>query len=543
MINTMKRNSILEACFGNNNLDLFTEIRKLRRCSPTVATVIDGVSENIPEHFATIYKDLYNSIPNEVEIEKIKGLLNSRITMSSLNEVRKVTPVVVRDAVSHLKAGKSDPVLQFGSDCLKNAPTILYDHLAEVFQSFLIHGHVSSVLMLSTMMPLLKDKMGDVCASNNYRSIAISSLILKIFDWVIILLYGDKLNLDPLQFGYQPNVSTNMCTWAAVETIQYFLRNGSNVYVCALDMSKAFDRVNHSVLFVKLLERNLPDIYVRLLIHMYRKQTSKVMWNQLESNEFALTNGVKQGAVLSAILYCIYVNDLYQELRKNKYGCWVNGDYFGILGYSDDILLQAPSVSALKHILKTCEKFAEEHNLQFSTNPNPSKSKCKCIGFGTGIKDQGELTLSGNALPWVNKINHLGTTITNEKDALAKDITQKRAAFISRNNELLQEFYFAHPRSLTKINGIYNTSFYGSVLWDQFGKEMQRMDKSWNVAIRRMLRLPFNAHRYLLEPVSEVKHMVFSLYARFINFVNKLKTCTKSMIRNLLCTVKMTANQ
>ena len=155
-MNTMKRNSILEACFGNNNLDLFTEIRKLRRCSPTVATVIDGISENIPAHFATVYKDLYNSIPNEVEIGKIKGLLNNRITISSLDEVRKVTPVVVREAVSHLKAGKSDPVLQFSSDCLKNAPTILYDHLAEVFQSFLI-----------------KDKLENICASSNYRSISI----------------------------------------------------------------------------------------------------------------------------------------------------------------------------------------------------------------------------------------------------------------------------------------------------------------------------------------------------------------------------------
>ena len=357
---------------------------------------------------------------------------------------------------------------------------------------------------------------------------------------MIILLYGDKLDLDPLQFGYQPNVSTNMCTWAAVETIQYFTRNESNVYVCALDMSKAFDRVKHSSLFEKLLERDLPAVYVRLLIYMYRKQTAKVRWNKTDSEEFPITNGVKQGAVLSAILYCLYVNDLYKLLRKNKYGCWVNGDYFGILGYSDDILLQAPSVSSLKKILKTCETFAEEHNLQFSTNPNPAKSKCKCIRFGKGALDQNidALTLCGNVLPWVNKILHLGTTITNEKDILAKDTMQKRAGYINRNNELLQEFYFAHPQSLIKINGIYNTSFYGCVLWDQFGKEMERVDKSWNVSLRKMLRIPFNSHRYFLEPVSGSKHVIFSLYARFIKFTDKLKTCSKSLIRNLFRTTR-----
>ena len=375
MASTLKRNSILDACFGNNNLDLFAEIKKLRRCSPIVATEIDGVSEDVPGHFASIYKDLYNSVSDAEGIRKIQELLNDRITMSSLKEVMKVSATVVQDAVSHLKPGKSDPVFQFGSDCLKNAPTVFYEHLACVFRCFLIHGHVSSVLMISAMIPLVKDKLGDICASNNYRSIALSSLILKVFDWVIILLYGDRLNLDCLQFGYQANVSTNMCTWAAVETMQHFVRNGSNVYMCALDMSKAFDRVKHSVLFKKLLDRDLPDIYVRLLIHMYREQTAKVRWNKQESNEFSLNNGVKQCAVLSAILYCVYVNDLYQLLRKRKYGCWINGDYFGILGYSDDILLQAPSISALKNILMTCENFAVEHNLQFSTHPNPAKSK------------------------------------------------------------------------------------------------------------------------------------------------------------------------
>ena len=47
------------------------------------------------------------------------------------------------------------------------------------------------MLLLATLVPILKDKLGDICESNNYRSIAISSFILKVFDWVIILLYGD----------------------------------------------------------------------------------------------------------------------------------------------------------------------------------------------------------------------------------------------------------------------------------------------------------------------------------------------------------------
>ena len=81
------------------------------------------------------------------------------------------------------------------SDCLKNAPSILFEHLEFIIKSFLIHGHVSTVLLLATLVPLIKDKLGNMCTSKNYRSIAIRSLLLKIFDWVIILLFGEALML------------------------------------------------------------------------------------------------------------------------------------------------------------------------------------------------------------------------------------------------------------------------------------------------------------------------------------------------------------
>ena len=108
---------------------------------------------------------------------------------------------------------------------MKNAPPILCELLAKLFRMYLIHGHISSIIMVSTVIPLIKDKLGDISLSNNYRSIALSSLILKI--WIILLIHSAKLSTDELQFGYQQKTSTNMCTWLAIETIDYFLRNVS----------------------------------------------------------------------------------------------------------------------------------------------------------------------------------------------------------------------------------------------------------------------------------------------------------------------------
>ena len=118
------------------------------------------------------------------------------------------------------------------------------------------------------------------------------------FDWVIIILYGE---LNHLQFSTQPNVSTNICTWAATETIDYFMRNGSDVFICTMGMSKAFDSVQPSLLFEKLLQRGVPVIYSRLLLYMYRTQLTRVVWNNVKSRDFPISNGVKPGAVLSAI--------------------------------------------------------------------------------------------------------------------------------------------------------------------------------------------------------------------------------------------------
>ena len=95
-----------------------------------------------------------------------------------------------------------------------------------------------------------------------------------------------------------------MATWLALETISYFLRNGSEIFSCLMDMTKAFNLVQHSKLFRKLIDEGLPCIFIRLILVMYIFQKANVKWNGKISSHFSLSNGVKQGGVISAILYC-----------------------------------------------------------------------------------------------------------------------------------------------------------------------------------------------------------------------------------------------
>ena len=116
-----------------------------------------------------------------------------------------------------------------------------------------------------------------------------------------------------------------MCTWAVLETIGYFMRNGSDVYACTMDMTKAFNLLKHSLLFKKLMVSGLPVIFIRLLLHIYMMQTANVKWNGEYSSFFNLCNGVRQGGVISAILYCFYVDILFDRLRKKR--SWLLGEW------------------------------------------------------------------------------------------------------------------------------------------------------------------------------------------------------------------------
>ena len=73
------------------------------------------------------------------------------------------------------------------------------------------------------------------------------------------------------------------------------------------------------------------------------------------------------------------MDDLFIKLRRSGVGCYLGDTFCGAVGYADDIVLLAPSRSAIVTLLTICETYAEDSNLEFSTDPDPVKSKSKCI--------------------------------------------------------------------------------------------------------------------------------------------------------------------
>ena len=222
---------------------------------------------------------------------------------------------------------------------------------------------MTATLLACAFLPLLKSSLKDPADTGSYRAIAGSNLFLKLFDKVILLVWGHLLSSDSLQFGFKRKTSTTQCSWLVTEVVQHYLRNGTQPIVTVLDCSKAFDTCRFSTLFARLVDKGVPPIVVRTLIVVYEDQYAWVKWSGERSSVFPITKGTRQGSILSPSLFAVYVDDLLQELRGLSVGCHVAGMYCGAVGFCDDILLLSPTRDAMQVMLNTYESFACRNNL------------------------------------------------------------------------------------------------------------------------------------------------------------------------------------
>ena len=321
--------------------NIFAEIKKYRGTVKTCSSTIDGEvgAGNISNHFAGIYSELFSKVDPDEEFKGLEETIKSNIGAECSQDVEKITEELIKLALQKMKAGKSDGLYDFTSDCLINGPPSLLKHLTNIIRTFVIHGKVPLYLLICTLVPIVKDNLGDLASSENYRAIAIGSLLLKLLDWVVLLLEGDKLSVDQLQYGYQALTSTTMCTWSVNAVVEHYNSQGRVVYGAAMDCSKAFDMVRWTELFTELHKKGVSPVFLRLLLFIYIYQYCDVRWNGSFSHRFPVTNGVRQGAVSSPLFFSIYVDRLIKMLRVSGIGCSIGGIYAGIIVYADDIFL------------------------------------------------------------------------------------------------------------------------------------------------------------------------------------------------------------
>ena len=258
--------------------------------------------------------------------------------------------------ISKVKTGKATGSFISPQHLLHGSP-LLSVHLHFLFNALIQHEYVPNEFLQTVVTPIIKDTSGDHSDSSNYRPVTLSCLFSQLFEHAISIKINHLLWTDELQFGFKPKHSTSHALFVLSETVDYFTTHGSNVYVTFLDCSKAFDKVSHNGLFIKLIERGVPLCFINILVYWLSNLNSRCRWLATFSRSYALMSGVKQGGILSPVLFTVFINDLIVMLRKEGVGCHVRSMFLASIMFADDLALCAPSRHAMQRLIKVCERY------------------------------------------------------------------------------------------------------------------------------------------------------------------------------------------
>ena len=197
------------------------------------------------------------------------------------------------------------------------------------------------------------------------------------------------------------------------------------------------------------------------------------MGGDAASDSFGISNGVKQGGVISPLLFSLYIDELFLLLKESDMGCHVGLTTAGAFGYADDIALVAPSLTSLKQMIKICEQFAGSHSITF----NPLTTKLLYFNMKLESKVP-PLYLNGEKVSIVEHENHLGNYVSI--DITDRNVFAGVCDLYQRSNFLINDFR-VHCDSITldNLHKIYCMHMYGSELWNLNCKYVDEFKVAW----------------------------------------------------------------
>ena len=372
-------------------------------------TAHKDISDSFQSHFVKISKpnnqQRVESLENEFR-EKYSQVMATHDNCSCSSY--RISENDVIDAILSMKKGKCCDDSYISAEHFFYAPLSMYNRLHRLFNKMLMHGQVPQQFQRGTIIPIVKDQQGDKGDMNNYRGITIAPIISKVFEHVLRIRFQPFLSTSSYQFGFKKKSSTSLAIQCLKETINYYTSKGSNTYCSFLDASKAFDRLVHAGLFLKLMQRQVPLIFLNIIIQWYSDLRCRVRWGETFSDWFCIKAGVRQGGVLSPDLYCIYVDELVELLSELGIGCHLRNIFLSILLYADDMALISPSLQSLQRLLSATEDYCKKWDIMLNAK------KTKNMSFGTK-QHLANLTLDNKPIEWVQSWTYLGVTLQSHK--------------------------------------------------------------------------------------------------------------------------------
>ena len=472
--------------FNKDSLSFWKTWKSLNGQSQSFSSMIDGCinHKDIANRFAHVYEDVYKNSPAN---DNLRNKFNHDYPLYCQNHMNDpIRPYLfswsdMLDALFKLKIGKSTSTFIKAEHLFHGCPELAcYLHL--LYNGLLVHSYMPREFLLGNITPIVKDSNGDITSSSNYRPITLGPILLQLFEYLLMNKFGEYLRTDDLQFGYKSRLSASHAIYVLRECVNYFTTHGSNVLVTFLDCSKAFDKVSHFGIFLKLMEKGVPLCFLNLIIYWYSNMMVRVLWRQAQSDYFHVLTGTKQGGVLSPKIFTLYVDELFRRLRKQGVGCHIIEMFLACLLYADDMCLIAPSRGAMQKMLDVCIAFCEEFCLSFNTK----KSKVLIFGDMKG-KTIAPLLLDNTPLEFVPEWTYLGATIVSGA-SLAFSCKKELSNFYRSFNSLLSSIQ--KPNELVLMNLLYSNCVpvltHAAEVKIITSREMHECNVALNNSIRRI---------------------------------------------------------
>ena len=490
-------------------------------------------SANIANMWASHFKDIFNDASCGSDIAAYNFLANV-----SSPDVLPITVEEVCTAVGKLKSGKAAGWDHMSSEHLQYLQPDVLSMIAVVLNIILNHGTVPDDLVYSLLKPLIKDKNSDLSDKSNYRAVALSTTLSKVLELVLIERLQPFLTTNDAQFGFKTGHSTTHATFVLKETINNYTRQGSPVYTCFLDASKAFDRVCHSKLFDILSERGVPSPYIRLLAQWYTSQKMGVKWASSTSYPFSVTNGVRQGGNLSPLLFNVYIDDLLHRLQMVQIGCHIGHRPVNALAYADDVVLLSPSRAGLQKLVQMCETFAVSRDIKFNDkktvcmmfNPQRPHQFTHLSGSQSPV-----VTLGGTVLTWVDHFKYLGHVLDCNLSDRGDMRRIKRSLYYSVNM-LCALVGRANKDILVKLFKSYCTSFYGCELWNPASerKAFRELCVAYHSCVKKLVKVPKSFRNHPLCLALDIMTCPILVASRQLLFYKRLLSSDNMVIKTVL---------